>query len=231
MDKNNVCPICGNPTNSLYGNYRKDGLCKTHAKELKDGKLIQCEKCGKFHYTSEPCDCEKSKTIFTELPSTGFNKCVVCGEKTTGYAFCKNCWSKYNYEEMLDILNKRNQSQGQNSKLFEENNQQTTDTQTYEKCIVCGEPSNGKPQCKNCWTETKDYCDGLDKNKDLKEFRDHYFNLKDVIFRMHDFDIVKTNCNKLIAIAITNERSNDDTLLTNIVYKDVIRLIEQKNLK
>ncbi len=231
MDKKSVCPICGEPTNCYMGNYRKDGLCRTHAKEFKDGKIIQCQKCGKWHKTNEPCDCEKSKKEFTELPTTGFDTCVACGEKTTGYAFCKNCWYKYTNEEMLDILNKKTKQPSVITIKKENPIQPSIENQNYEKCIVCGEPTNGKPQCKNCWNETKDYCDGLDKNKDLKEFRDHYFNLKDVIFRMHDFDIVKTNCNKLIAIAITNEKSNNDTLLTSTVYKDVVRLIEVKKPK
>lgn len=37
--KNSVCPICGQPTSSYMGHERKDGLCRKHAGELKEGKI------------------------------------------------------------------------------------------------------------------------------------------------------------------------------------------------
>lgn len=37
--KNSVCPICGQPTSSYMGHERKDGLCRKHASELKEGKI------------------------------------------------------------------------------------------------------------------------------------------------------------------------------------------------
>ena len=104
MSNKLVCPICGDVTSSYMGNYRKDRLCKKHATDLRNGKLVKCENCNEWHYVNESCKCKK--TIFTELPTGGFNKCVACGAETTGYAFCKKCFSNYTEEKMLEMLNK-----------------------------------------------------------------------------------------------------------------------------
>ena len=99
-------------------------------------------------------------------------------------------------------------------------------------CVVCGEPTkNGHLQCKDCYYETLDYMDGLNKNSRMNEFRDYYYNLKDVIFRMKNFDSVKSNCNKLIAIALQNQQTNSDSSLTDKMESDVTRLIDSKKPK
>ena len=38
MTEKMVCPICGEPTSSYMGHYRKDRLCKKHATALKTAK-------------------------------------------------------------------------------------------------------------------------------------------------------------------------------------------------
>ena len=37
------------------GNERKDKLCRKHANELKEGIIIQCEKCGAWHEKTAAC--------------------------------------------------------------------------------------------------------------------------------------------------------------------------------
>lgn len=96
-------------------------------------------------------------------------------------------------------------------------------------CVVCGEKTNFRyKQCTDCYQETKEYMGGLDKNSSISELRQYYYNLKDYIFRMKDIERVKTNCNKLIAIAIVNDTFNNDNALIERVYKDVQDLIERK---
>lgn len=75
-----VCPICGKPTSSYMGNYRKDGLCKEHAKLLKEGKITLDSKE------------EKNDDI----------NCIICGTPTNGKHFCYNCWNKYK-DKSIDI--------------------------------------------------------------------------------------------------------------------------------
>ncbi len=102
----------------------------------------------------------------------------------------------------------------------------------HEFCIVCHDKTpQGKLQCKNCYYETVDYMNGLNKNSSMSEFRDYYYNLKDVIYRMKDFEKVKSNCNKLIAIAYQNANSNDDNMLLSILEKDITKIIETKKPK
>ncbi len=101
----------------------------------------------------------------------------------------------------------------------------------YEKCIVCGAESNGRPQCADCYNETLDFMDGLDKNTRAYELRDYYYNLKDRIYRIKNYEYVKSNCNKLIAIAIQNKKTNSDQYLTDIVYKDIAKIFESKKQK
>ena len=96
-------------------------------------------------------------------------------------------------------------------------------------CVVCGAKTKYRyKQCTDCYQETREYMGGLDKNSTISELRQYYYNLKDYIFRMKDIEKIKTNCNKLIAIAIVNDTSNNDNALLERVYKDVQELIERK---
>lgn len=107
-----VCPICGKATSSLYGNYRKDRLCKAHAADLKNGKLIQCEKCSEWHYVDKPCKCSinKSDDNYIERQRQSDGKCIVCGENSPNGSLCRDC-----YYEMLDYKD----TFDKNAKMFE----------------------------------------------------------------------------------------------------------------
>lgn len=95
-------------------------------------------------------------------------------------------------------------------------------------CIICGEPSNGKQQCKSCFYETKDFMDILDKNSSSRKTRDYYYNLKERIFIIKSLEEAQKQCNKLIAIAMVANDYNNDSSLINKVYKDVEALIKGK---
>lgn len=90
------CPICGNPTLVYMGNAQRFGLCRTHNKELKDGAIIFCEECGKFH---TPGQCEQktsnpsTKEDSTFSPTPAIKKCIVCGEDSPNGDLCKECYS------------------------------------------------------------------------------------------------------------------------------------------
>lgn len=98
----------------------------------------------------------------------------------------------------------------------------------YAKCLVCGKDSNGKPQCKECYYETKDFIETLDKNTTTRKLRDYYYNLKERIFIIKGLEETQKQCNKLIAIAMVAETYNKDSSLIDRVYKDVETLIKNK---
>ena len=169
-------------------------------------------------------------------------KCPICGEPTFVYfgnprkdrlcakhgkmanageiEQCPDCGKWHNTDEKCECKNKQNIK-----------NEINTMNQGHTNCIICGAPSKGKLQCKSCYNETTEYMNGLDKNSLISEFRDYYYNLKDAIYRMKDFEIVKSNCNKLFAIAYQNAESNNDGLLISLIEKDVTRIIETKKPK
>lgn len=102
---------------------------------------------------------------------------------------------------------------------------------TDKVCMVCGAPTKYGDLCRDCYYEMKDYMDSFDKNKQSFELRDYYFNLKSNIFRMKNFDYVKSNCNKLIALANLAKNVHDDSTLINRVKDDVTDLIKAKQPK
>lgn len=166
-----VCPICGEPTYLVYGKHpRKDGLCYKHSQMLFNKEIEQCSDCGKWHEIDKPCECKK--THYNELPSTGFNKCILCETKTTGYAFCNDCWKKYTNEDLLKILNAKNHLEtaktinSQNTihteKELDEitieetnNNVIIIDDKNKSKCITCGRQTDGLLFCSNCYRKYK----------------------------------------------------------------------------
>lgn len=95
-------------------------------------------------------------------------------------------------------------------------------------CVVCANPSNGKMQCKNCYNETKDFMESLDKNNSVRKFRDYYYNLKERILIIKSLEEAQRQCNKLIAIAMVDTNIHDDTSLFDRVYKDVETLLKSK---
>lgn len=108
MNTEYTCPICGEPTSSYMGNYRRDGLCRKHAKDYKEGLIEQCEECGKWHSTNEECECKKNKENTTKgqskiiiINQENKSRCITCGKKTDGLLFCTSCYSKYCKKELL----------------------------------------------------------------------------------------------------------------------------------
>ena len=99
----------------------------------------------------------------------------------------------------------------------------------YTCCIICGNPSNEKPQCLTCYNETKSHMDALDKNSSVRKLRDYYYNLKERIFIIKSLETTKNQCNKLIAIALTEANINNDYSLLDRVYKDIEILIKGKS--
>lgn len=166
MSEQMICPICGEITSSYMGHYRKDKLCKKHAAEFKNGKIVQCDNCGNWHGVDEPCIC--GKFYFTELPTDGFDRCVVCDANTNGYAFCKKCFKNYTESEMLEILNKINTRQikstenkfnsivsENNVNYDEQNNIVLIDHNNKAKCITCGKQTDGLLFCSTCYHKYK----------------------------------------------------------------------------
>lgn len=167
-----ICPICGEVTSSYMGNYRKDRLCKKHATDLKNGKLVHCDDCGKWHYIDENCECQK-RNDFTELPIEGFDSCIICGTPTKGYAFCRKCFREHTEEEMLDILNRKSApveipsdkvvstksvlAETVSDNVFDDqkNNVVVIDFNSKSKCITCGKQTDGLLFCSTCYHKYK----------------------------------------------------------------------------
>lgn len=92
------CPICGEPTLVYYGNPRKDRLCAKHGKMAKDGVIVQCPDCGKWHNADEECECKKpvAKTANADELT-----CIICGQPSNGKHFCLSCYHKYKNKSIL----------------------------------------------------------------------------------------------------------------------------------
>ena len=177
------CPICGEPTYIHYGHPRKDGLCAKHGRLLEGGKIIQCKDCGKFYRNGTECACKTPKITptfrvkphraFKELPTEGFSQCISCGTKTSGYAFCRDCFHEHTEDELLDMLNAggvivdieeapqtvKDEPTPQEIAVEEddERDEEKTKKHPFERgyCIVCGYESGSNFFCGKCWHKYK----------------------------------------------------------------------------
>lgn len=95
-------------------------------------------------------------------------------------------------------------------------------------CIVCGEDAPNGSLCRDCYYEMLDYKDSIDKNMKVFELKDYYFNLKNSIMRMRNFDYVQPNCNKLMALAVVAKDIYRDESLTDRVVNDIKDIIKKK---
>lgn len=122
-NKDLICPICGEPTSVYMGNARKDRLCRKHATMLKNGEIVICFSCGKYHEANKKCECETRKEDddipeWLKSPVKSSNetnkcdnvesikidqkiKCITCGYETEGKLFCKKCYKRYSEKEIL----------------------------------------------------------------------------------------------------------------------------------
>lgn len=98
-------------------------------------------------------------------------------------------------------------------------------------CIVCGEKAPHGYLCRDCYYEMRDYKESFDKNSKSFDMKDYYFNLRSNIYRMKTFDYIKSNCNKLMAIATFVSEIYHDTSLTDRAHNDIKEIIENKKPK
>ncbi len=117
------------------------------------------------------------------------------------------------------------------SKTYPTNNKKTVLPEFQNKnghCCICGKPAPNGKQCRDCYYETLDYKDNIDKNRKAHDIREWYYNLKDSIYRKKDYSKKQTNCNKLIALAIINRDFHSDDSLITRVYQDIENLLKQE---
>lgn len=109
--------------------------------------------------------------------------------------------------------------------LFEIKETKETDNIEYQNekeiCYICGNYAPNGKQCKDCYYETLDYKANIDKNRKANELREWYYNLKNSIYKIYDFNKKCSNCNKLIALAILCRDIHGDDSLISRVYKDI----------
>ena len=161
-------------------------------------------------------------------------KCPICGEPTSSYMgnARRDRLCRKHAKELKEGLIEQCPDCGnwhEKGKTCECKKEQTEKEPNGDKCIVCGKPAHGYPQCKECYNETRSHMDSLDKNNSVRQFRDYYYNLRERILIINDIKEVQNQCNKLIAIAIVNQNVNEDSSLFSRVHEDVEKLINAKN--
>jgi hypothetical protein len=79
-----------------------------------------------------------------------------------------------------------------------------TSTSNSSNCIICGQPSNGRPLCHNDYEQVQSLSNSLaNKYNNADDLIDYYRRLLNKTYKTSDEGIVKNNCIKLIAISIT----------------------------
>ncbi|MBQ3589828.1 MAG: hypothetical protein II980_05185 [Clostridia bacterium] len=97
-NKDLICPICGEPTYLVYGkNPRKDRLCGKHATMLKNGEIVICFSCGKYHEANTECNCKKNN----QAEEQETKKCLLCEKESGNYLFCKSCFAEHHGKTLL----------------------------------------------------------------------------------------------------------------------------------
>ena len=86
MAKN--CVICGKPSYMYYP------FCKEHLELKADGKVVKCEECGTWHLVDSPCACKPAQIVSSDVIVPAL-KCIICGQDSNGYHFCRSCYAKY----------------------------------------------------------------------------------------------------------------------------------------
>lgn len=172
--------------------------------------------------------------------------CLMCGKESGLYALCIACiklkkegkiekcpdCGKWHYKGKFCVC-KNGDNKDTTSTKEKTDNKVVSYLNSKDDgiCITCEKPAPNGPQCKECYFIMKEYKDEFDKNSKVYELKDYYFNLKSNIYRMQKFETVKTNCNKLMAIATLVKELHDDNALIDRVEGDIQSIILTKKPK
>ena len=147
-------------------------------------------------------------------------KCKICNKYSGNFPLCKDCYyEQKTYESNLENNFDDELIEIQEEKLIEYENESGL-------CCVCKEEAPYGKQCQDCYYETLDYKDNIDKNRKAHELREWYYNLKATIYKQKNLNKKQSNCNKLIALAILCRDLHGDDSLISRVYNDIGNLIE-----
>lgn len=151
--------------------------------------------------------------------------CQICGKSSGMYPLCKE-----HFKMRDEGLVQKNEYTGQWELVDNTNNEIEYDNET-EECCVCGDYAPYGKQCQDCYYETLDYMDSIDKNRKAYEIKEYYYNLKNNIYRIKSIENKMSNCNKLIALALLCRNIHNDDSLISRVYNDIENLIKENYQK
>lgn len=159
-------------------------------------------------------------------------RCEICGKYSGFYPLCKTCFSlrdEGKIEQCPDCKTWHYIEEPCNCEEEEDDELPIErQPQPNEKCIVCEEDAPKGPLCRDCYYEMLDLKDSFDRNQQAFQLKDYYFNLRNNIFRMKNFDYIQSNSLKLMALAVLTKDLHNDESLTDRVVNDIKDLIEKK---
>lgn len=150
--------------------------------------------------------------------------CKVCGKPSGYFPLCKDC------NELKE--------QGKIIKCDKCNNWHYIDSDCHKdvqnelNCIICGNNTKNEALCSECSQKMKEYYStSFDKNDKSFELIDYYYNLRQNIYRMKNFDYVKNNCCKLFALAKLVKDVFNNTSLSDRIINDIKDIVSVKGSK
>lgn len=152
-------------------------------------------------------------------------QCPICGEPTRiwyGNARTDRLCGKHadmlkNGEILID--EKGNFIEAKTHKIL---NQTEMKNNSSNMCIICGNNSNGKHFCFDCYKGIKIFNKDITHLNTIYQAKEYYYNLKNSIFWINKMEYAQEACKKLFAIAeIIDEFKNinqKDTATKDITY-------------
>lgn len=151
--------------------------------------------------------------------------CQICGKPSGIYPLCPEHFKMRDEGQVI-----KNEKTG----LWEVvNNKKSIEYQNESGiCCVCGNKAPKGKQCLECYSETLEYKDSIEKdNRNASDMREYYYSLKYNISRIARRRNKKSNCNKLIALALINKEVFRDNSLITRVYDDISELLQKNKNK
>jgi len=152
--------------------------------------------------------------------------CQICGKPSGMYPLCRE-----HFQMRDEGLVLKNEETGL-WELVEENENESIEYENESgKCYVCGDDAPYGKQCKDCYYETLDYIDSMDKNRKANDTREYYYSLKQNIYKIKSLANKQSNCNKLIALALLCRNIHNDDSLVSRVYNDIEDILSKAQKK
>lgn len=103
-------------------------------------------------------------------------------------------------------------------------------TLSLKECLICKKLAKNNDFCEDCLLQIQEFSNSIDKNKDITQIQDYYFNIKSNLWSCSDY-YFKTSLYKMTALALIAKNQFERNSLYNRLQEDISNAVTKREIK